>query len=122
MISELSVPPRPPRGLPSDPDFPYAPAGWSRAAAEDAAAREGLRLTAAHWEEIRGLQEYFARHEDVPSVSLRELHDALDEHFHARGGVKMLYLLFPGGPVAQGCRLAGLRAPFAEDRSYGSVA
>ena len=31
--------------------------------------------------------------------------------------------LFPGGPVAQGCRLAGLKAPAgAVDRGFGSVA
>ncbi|MEN8176928.1 MAG: TusE/DsrC/DsvC family sulfur relay protein, partial [Pseudomonadota bacterium] len=72
-----------------------------------------------HWEMLRALQEYFARN-DQPNV--RELHDALDEKFHSRGGLKRLYVLFPGGPVAQGCRLAGLEAPAgATDSSFGSV-
>jgi tRNA 2-thiouridine synthesizing protein E len=32
-------------------------------------------------------------------------------------------MLFPGGPLAQGCRLAGLEPPAgAFDPSYGSVA
>jgi len=54
---------------------------------------------------------------------MRELHDALEERFHARGGLKRLYQLFPGGPLAQGCRLAGLKAPFlATDHGFGSVA
>ncbi|MGO9443287.1 MAG: TusE/DsrC/DsvC family sulfur relay protein [Thiobacillaceae bacterium] len=103
--------------------FPHAPVDWSPENAEDIAKAEGLILSDDHWEVVRGLQEYFARHGDAPSVNLRELHDALDEHFHARGGIKVLYELFPGGPVAQGCRVAGLKAPYrATDTSYGSVA
>src|SRR5574341_927751 len=48
---------------------------------------------------------------------------ALDEKFHRQGGIRRLYLLFPGGPVAQGCPLAGLKAPAgATDRGFGSVA
>jgi tRNA 2-thiouridine synthesizing protein E len=71
---------------------------------------------------LRALQEYFARH-DPTDVNLRELHDALDEKFHSQGGIRQLYLLFPGGPVAQGCRLAGLNAPAgAVDKGFGSVA
>jgi tRNA 2-thiouridine synthesizing protein E len=102
--------------------FPHAPLDWSPAAAEQLAKAEGLTLTDNHWEVIQGLQEYFARHGEETNVSVRNLHDALDEHFHARGGLKALYLLFPGGPIAQGCRLAGLKAPYlATDTSYGSV-
>jgi TusE/DsrC/DsvC family sulfur relay protein len=104
-------------------EFPHAPLDWSPGKAEEVARVEGLTLTGNHWEVIQGLQEYFARHVDAPSIHMRELHDALDEHFHARGGIKALYVLFPGGPVAQGCRVAGLKAPYlATDTSYGSVA
>ncbi len=74
-----------------------------------------------HWETVRALQEFFGRHEG--DVNMRELHDALDEHFHPQGGIKYLYGLFPKGPIAQGCRIAGLKAPAgAEDRGFGSVA
>ncbi len=107
---------------PTDPAFPFAPLDWSRSKAEEMAKAEGLILTDDHWEAIRSLQGYFARHEDSPTINMRELHDALDEHFHAAGGIKMLYLLFPGGPIAQGCRLAGLKAPYlATDTNFGSV-
>lgn len=106
----------------SDPAFPHAPEGWTQAQALQIARDEGLALEAAHWTALRALQEYFARHEPT-AINLRELHDALDEKFHRQGGIRQLYLLFPGGPVAQGCRLAGLKAPAgAADRGFGSVA
>lgn len=106
-----------------DPDFPHAPPDWTRDDAKAIARQEGLDLAAEHWEAIRALQRYYAQHEDSPSINLRELHDALDEHFHAAGGLKHLYTLFPGGPIAQSCRLAGLKAPaIATDPSFGSVA
>jgi tRNA 2-thiouridine synthesizing protein E len=105
-----------------DPSFPHAPEGWTRERALEAARQERLELGEEHWAVVRALQEYFARHEPT-AINLRELHDALDEKFHRRGGIRHLYLLLPGGPVAQGCRLAGLRAPAgAVDRGFGSVA
>ncbi len=71
---------------------------------------------------VRALQEYYARHPDS-RVNLRELHDALDEKFHRQGGRKYLFGLLPGGPVAQGCRLAGLQPPArAVQSGFGSVA
>jgi tRNA 2-thiouridine synthesizing protein E len=109
-------------GAEKDSKFPHAPDGWTPAAAVDAAAKEGLELGAEHWEVLRALHEYYARHASS-AVKLRELHDALDEKFHRRGGIRHLYLLFSGGPVAQGCRVAGLKAPAgATDMGFGSVA
>jgi TusE/DsrC/DsvC family sulfur relay protein len=106
-----------------DPDFPHAPADWTREDALAAAREEGLELTDDHWETVRALQSYYASHDEETVMNLRALHDALDEHFHLHGGLKYLYTLFPGGPIAQGCRLAGLEAPFiAADNSFGSVA
>jgi tRNA 2-thiouridine synthesizing protein E len=103
------------------PDFPHAPSDWTRAEAESAASAEGLTLSEAHWRVVRALQEYYARHEE-PTVNVRELHDALDEDFHAEGGIRYLYTLFPKGPLAQGCLLAGLQAPAgARDQGFGSA-
>jgi len=105
-----------------EPRFPHAPEGWTAAAAAETAKREGLALGEGHWAALRALQEYYARHEPT-AINLRELHDALDEKFHREGGIRHLYLLFPGGPIAQGCRIAGLKAPAgATDRGFGSVA
>jgi TusE/DsrC/DsvC family sulfur relay protein len=107
----------------TDPDFPHAPLDWTRDDAMKIAREEGLELKADHWEAIRALQSYYAHHADDTIINLRELHDALEEHFHQKGGLKYLYTLFPGGPIAQSCRLAGLKAPFmAADASFGSVA
>jgi tRNA 2-thiouridine synthesizing protein E len=107
------------RPIEKDERFPKAPVGWSAAEAERLASSEGLSLTEDHWETVRALQEYFSRNQ---SVRARELHDALDEKFHARGGIRHLYELFPAGPIAQGCRLAGLTPPAgAADKSFGSV-
>jgi len=110
------------RGVSLDAYFPDAPAGWTRQEAEAIAKEEGLTPTGVHWEVVRALQNYFARH-DAAAIKLRELHDALEEKFHFLGGLKHLYQILPGGPVAQGCKLAGLKPPFmASDTSFGSVA
>lgn len=104
-----------------DPDFPHAPVDWTRASAEELAHEEHMDLTEEHWQVVCALQEFYARH-DGPTINVRELHDALDEHFHPEGGLKYLYKLFPKGPVAQGCRLAGLEPPpGANDKGFGSA-
>ncbi len=103
------------------PDFPHAPSDWSRKKAEELAQTEGLTLTEEHWQVVRALQDLCARNEE-PAMNTRELHDALDEHFHPEGGIKYLYELFPKGPLAQGCRLAGLQPPAgAQDKGFGSA-
>lgn len=109
-------------GVGKDSQFPYAPHGWTRKGALKAAHAEDVDLNEDHWEAVRALQEYYARHQDG-NFNLRELHDALGERFHAQGGMKYLYELFPVGPVAQGFRIAGLKAPAGSvDKSFGSVA
>jgi tRNA 2-thiouridine synthesizing protein E len=106
----------------SDSRFPHAPPEWTPDAALAIARQESLALSDDHWELVRGLQGFFARHEQG-AISLRELSDALEEKFHFKGGMKYLYTLLPGGPIAQGCRLAGLKPPAGSiDRSFGSVA
>jgi tRNA 2-thiouridine synthesizing protein E len=108
-----------PGAVQRDADFPHAPSDWSRDTATAAARSDELELGPDHWEAIRALQALFAA-QDRPNM--RQLHDALEERFHAKGGLKYLYEAFPGGPVAQGCRLAGLQPPAgAADKSFGSV-
>lgn len=100
--------------------FPYAPAEWSLEKAVEMAEADGLTLTEEHVKVLLDLQDYFFHHEE--HVNLRALHDALEEEYHVDGGIKHLYLLFPGGPITQGCRLAGLEVPaYAKDESFGTV-
>jgi tRNA 2-thiouridine synthesizing protein E len=103
-------------------EFRFAPEDWTREAALQLASEERLELGSDHWEAIDALQEYYARQQGAP-IRRRALHDALEEKFHHKGGLRYLYMLFPGGPLAQGCRLAGLAPPAGSfDPSYGSVA
>lgn len=105
-----------------DKRFPHAPAGWTPDIAMKTARDEGLTPGDDHWDAMRALQEYYARHAEDPMIHQRELHDALEEKFHHKGGMRYLYLIFPKGPVAQGCRLAGLQAPAGSvDKGFGSV-
>jgi tRNA 2-thiouridine synthesizing protein E len=121
MHSALHNPVRPGYEPRLDPDFPDAPLDWTRADAEFVARTDGLRLSEAHWQVICALQAFYAGHEGE-TIHVRELHDALDEFFHPEGGMRYLYTLFPGGPLAQGCRLAGVTPPAgAADRGFGSV-
>lgn len=100
--------------------FPNAPADWDIKTAKETASVDGVNLTDDHWELIRALQEYYQK---VEFPNLRQIKDALDEKFHAQGGMKYLYQILPGGPVAEGCRLAGLPVPAGVvDKSFGSVA
>lgn len=112
---------RPGHETPPIPDFPHAPSDWTQSIGVELAAAENLTLTEDHWRVVRALQDYFA-HQEEPVINMRELHDALDEEFHQKGGIRYLYTLFPNGPVAQGCLLAGLTPPAgAQDQGFGSA-
>lgn len=100
--------------------FPNAPDNWDVESAIAIAKADGISLSDDHWELIRALQEYYHK---VEFPKLRQIKDALEEKFHSRGGMKYLYEIIPGGPVAEGCKLAGLEIPAgAIDKSFGSAA
>jgi len=100
--------------------FPNAPVGWSIQDAESVAKSDGFSMTDDHWELVVALQEYYHK---VEHPKLRQVKDALDEKFHSQGGLKYLHQVIPSGPVAEGCKLAGLNVPPGTvDKSFGSVA
>jgi len=108
------------RHEPVDEEFPNAPAGWYCATGQKIAEDMNVLPGADHWRVVQALQDYYIRHE-TESIHMRELIDALDEAFHVNGGIKYLYKLFPDGPLAQGCRMAGLQPPAgATDKGFGS--
>ena len=93
---------------------------WSEGIAADLAANEGIRLSTEHMEVIQLLRDHYRFHgQDMSGTRLLR---ALEEPFARRGGRKHLFELFPGGPISQGCRIAGLPAPpYSKDLSFGSV-
>ena len=102
-----------------DKRFCNAPVGWTTHDAEVIAQKEGLNLTDEHWEVIRTIQAVYSEDQSLP---LRMCHDALEAHFSSKGGSRYLFSILPGGPVVQGCRLAGLTPPHGTtDGSFGSV-
>lgn len=94
--------------------------GWSEPWAKATAQAEGLALEAPHLEIIAFLRATYI--ESGPAGRARDLAALLDRQFAARGGRRYLYEMFPGGPVAQGGRLAGIPVPAdAKDLSFGSM-
>jgi TusE/DsrC/DsvC family sulfur relay protein len=93
---------------------------WSEDVARGVAAKEGINLTPEHWEVVCFMREHYE--ECGLAHSGRTLLRCLEEEFAEQGGGKYLYRLFPGGPVSQGSRIAGLPLPaYSSDKSFGSV-
>lgn len=93
---------------------------WSPLVANKLAADEGLTLGDEHWEVIYCLREHFRK--IGPDWTARQMTHELEKDFAATGGRRYLYMLFPGGPLAQGCKLAGLPLPHGTlNGSFGNV-
>lgn len=94
--------------------------GWDEDRGRELAAAEGLELDASRLRVVHCLREYYLEH-DIPETG-RALGDMLDETFAAEGGRKYLRRLFPGGPVTQGMKIAGLPVPgHTEDEGFGTA-
>ncbi len=93
---------------------------WTEAIAAELAAKEGITLSPEHWEVICYMRDHYQ--ECGPASSGRSLLHCMEEEFSPQGGRKYLYRMFPGGPVSQGSRIAGLPLPaYSSDRSFGTV-
>ncbi len=93
---------------------------WSPLVAQRLAKAEGLFLSDEHWEVIIYLRERYRKKGEARSA--REVLKELEQKFGDGHGRRNLYELFPGGPVSQGSRLAGLPLPpYSSDPSFGSV-
>ena len=92
---------------------------WNRSKSASLAAKEDIILSDEHWDVILYLRNYY--HEFGLPRFARTTARALNKKFAAKGGNKYLHVLFTGGPVAQGSRLANLRTlSYATDASFGT--
>jgi len=84
------------------------------------AAKEGITLSNEQLGIIECLRDYFLEFGEAEKG--RDIEDMLDEVFEGHGGRKYLWNLFPGGPVTQGMRIAGLPVPpCSGDKGFGTV-
>lgn len=86
------------------------PADWSEAFALAEAAAVDIELGADHWLVIHFLRDYHTRfgHSPPMRVLVKAIAPLLGLD---RATSRRLYQLFPGGPAAQACRIAGLPKP-----------
>ncbi len=83
---------------------------WQPALAHVLAQRDAVVLEAAHWQVIDYLRDYYRDYETAPPMRL--MVKALSERYGAQfANSRMLYRLFPDGPVKQASRYAGLPRP-----------
>jgi len=83
---------------------------WNEEVAKHLAAEEKIELTAAHWEVINFLREYYNDYQIAPAI--RVLTKAIGKKLGPeKGNSKYLYELFPYGPAKQACKIAGLPKP-----------
>ena len=93
---------------------------WSPLHAQHRAKTEGIELSDEHWEVIYYLRERYRIHGGARTA--RSVLKELEEKFCPDGNNRHLYELFPGGPVSQASRMAGLPPPpYSSDPSFGSV-
>jgi tRNA 2-thiouridine synthesizing protein E len=86
----------------------------------DVASEEGIELTDEHLGVIECLRDYYLELGEAENG--RDLEEMLDDIFDGHGGRKYLWTLFPGGPVSQGMRIAGLPVPpHSGDKGFGTV-
>jgi tRNA 2-thiouridine synthesizing protein E len=93
---------------------------WNRERGIQLAQQEKIEMTDAHWQVIDFLRQRYV--EKGEAESARDVAEELDELFAAQGGDRYLRKLFPGGPVSQGSRIAGLSVPaYSQDPSFGTT-
>jgi tRNA 2-thiouridine synthesizing protein E len=84
------------------------------------AGQEGIELTDEHLGVVECLRDYYLELGEAENG--RDLEEMLNEVFAGHGGRKYLWRLFPGGPVTQGLRIAGLPLPpHSGDKGFGTV-
>lgn len=85
-------------------------ADWNETVARQIAVASGIHLTENHWEIIRLLREFYARHDISPPM--RPLVKRVRESLGTEKGTSLhLLRLFPGSPAKVAAKIAGLPRP-----------
>lgn len=85
-------------------------ADWNPQVAEQLAMQENLHLSAAHWEVIQCIREYYTAFDHAPAM--RPLSKYLSIHLGKdKSGSIYLLQLFPGSPAKLAAKVAGLPKP-----------
>jgi tRNA 2-thiouridine synthesizing protein E len=83
---------------------------WTEDVAKHIAEAENINLTAAHWEVIRFVRDFYFKFDTSPAI--RVLVKAMAMSMGAdKGNSRYLQRLFPHGPAKQVSKLAGLPKP-----------
>lgn len=83
---------------------------WNERVAAHMAQKEGIELTAEHWEILNFLRGFYFEYGISPMVKILMRH-MREEVGPEKAGADYLYKLFPKGPSRQGSRIAGLPEP-----------
>lgn len=89
--------------------FIQEPDKWNKAVAEDLAKIEAQYapgescMNANHWKVVDYLRNYYIEYDIAPPIRMVVKKTGLD--------LKKIYELFPKGPAAGGCKVAGLPKP-----------
>lgn len=91
---------------------------WDRGVAQSLAGELGVELNDPAWEVVQFLRHYF---EELGGIQYsRDLSAMLEQRYKSQGGLRYLFTLFPGGPISQGCKIAGIPVPKdSSDPSFG---
>ncbi len=83
---------------------------WNETIATALAKTESIELTAAHWEIIHLIRDFYQRFEHIPPLRIF-VKTVAKELGTEKGRSIYLYKLFPDGPLRQACKIAGLPKP-----------
>jgi TusE/DsrC/DsvC family sulfur relay protein len=100
--------------LPATDDEGYLidPSDWNEAVAEELARREGVALTALHWQVLHFMRRFHEEHQ-VTADARFVIRFLAEEQALGESARKRLFEMFPYGYVKQACKIAGMRRPRA---------
>jgi len=94
----------------NDEGFLCQPTDWNEDVAVILANSNEIKLTAAHWEIILFIRDYYQNFKHLPNA--RVFTKAIAKKLGVdKGNSRYLHKLFPRGPLKYACKIAGLPKP-----------